>query len=188
MSILKHAVEALETSYLNHFMCASFDNAIRVEILLDIHKYFKYQSKIYNFSVKGDVHELYKELRTGHLNGARISSPVQAFYIIDALTLVSHSLMVELSNTYEGYEDIDSLIELLSHTLGDMLCMHGNKQELIDDPYYQKTLSASEWSEVLIDNPWFIVAVLFKYTGYNFVNQLYGHYEDIKPLLGSGGN
>lgn len=180
MVTVHQATQTLETLYFDEFKAAYLDKTEVPGTLLDLHKYFKYQTRIYTFSSVQRISQLYDDLRAGRISetglnvdGKLVSYPLM-FLTEMAQRLLSH-LRTECMVDGEYPLSTTSILEKLAGELSTLLTMHGYEQETISDEYYQSCIEASVWKTCIINNPWLMVAILIRFTGYQLIENLYAY-------------
>lgn len=177
------AVRHLESLYLDEFKSTCFDKENRREIILDLHSYFKYQVRVYTFSVENHIPKIYTDLRLGKISEEKKEETVDTSYPLNFLTELSQRLIISLQEECEEYTEPFDIMVTLSEELADILTLHGIEQDYIKDEYYSSTIDASEWKEILCVNPWLLVGILIKYTSYELIENMYTHRVQINEIL-----
>ena len=180
---LKTTVSVLNEIYLDEFKSKCKDSSSRIEQVLDLHKYFKYQVRPYTFTMS-NIPNTYNDLRTGRLNADSSNRDMtDVSFPLLFLTELSQRLLIELGETEEEYNvSVDDILKELSLELAAILTIHGNSQTYIDDKVYQKTIDREEWVNVLITNPWLLVGILIRYTSDDLTEAMYFVYSEAAEL------
>lgn len=188
MATVQRATELLEEIFFDEFKGSYLDREELPSLILDIHKFFKYQTRIYTFSSEERIKQLYDDLRAGRISeNGLIDDGKLASYPLLFLTELSQKLMsrmvqdeIELT---DGDDVILTLRKKMAIELGQHLTMHGSEQDIIKDDYYQSCLGSEKWVTAVMDNPWLFVAILIRFTGYILTENLYAYTVTGNELL-----
>lgn len=184
------AVKHLETIFLDEFKSACFDRPNRPELILDLHKYFKYQTRIYTFSVEDHIPRIYNELRQARISTEENKAGDDISYPLTFLTELSQRLIVLLATdavieTEDGliHMEPEIILDHIARETAQLMVLHGQEQTYIVDKYYQATITADTWVEILNVNPWLLVGILLRFTGYELTEALYVHRVNNAEML-----
>lgn len=185
MNRVMTATTMLEEIYLDEFKSACLDKEGRAELLLDLHKYFKFQNKVYTFTATAHINRIFNELLIGRISDNVTSDTLDVGYPLTVLTEISQMLIMRLSQV-EITEDAvptRTVVGELAQELAELMTMHGHKQEWITNDNYQSTIKSDEWKNILISNPWLMVGVLLRYTTFALTENIYNHWSENSDLL-----
>lgn len=176
MTSVIQAVRVIETIFLDEFKAACRDKITRPNMLLDLHKYFRYQTKIYTFSTVAHIPKIYNEIRLGKMCGELVGTTKDISYPLTFLTELTQRMVLELVGDSTELEDKatpDDVIHTLATELAETFCLHTEEQDYISDAFYQDSFEKDEWVNVLVANPWLLVGALIRYTSTELTDNLY---------------
>lgn len=182
MATVQTAVNHLESIFLDEFKSACQDRLTRPNIILDIHRYFKYQTRVYTFSNTAHLKSVYNDLRQCKISDTQEVSSEDISYPLMFLTQVSHRLLMALNDDELEIETSDPLEDIVEE-LSNLFCLHAQPQEYIEDSYYTATFSVNEWTKILQHNPWLLVGALIRYTSNELTQNLYLALAEAAELL-----
>lgn len=183
------AVRTLEELYLDEFKSSCRDKVSRPLVLLNLHQYFRYQTKIYTFTSVSHVGRIYNDLRLGRITDTPSDEVNDISYSLIFLTELAQRLIVHLANPVIDEEGVFStlspneIIRLLAQELSEVYTLHAYHQDYVKDEYYQSTFNPEEWTDILIKNPWLLVGCLIKMTSNELTEKLYLYFVEAKELL-----
>ena len=186
MVTLKDAIEALEVIYLDEFRAACKDKPTRPDTVLDLHRYFKYQVRVYTFSATQHVPRIYNDLRTGKISDGTITDTNDLSYPLLFLTELSQRLLIDVSSMYAEIDeriDVTQALRILSIQLAEILTAHTHTQDYIEDEHYQSSLDVDTWSAIFVSNPWLLVGTLLRFTSSDLIENLYVVYVENQELI-----
>lgn len=191
MITVSDAVKKLEIIIFDEFKSSFLDKEYYPDVILNVHKYFKYQTRIYTFSATERIGQLYNDLRLGNISELKNPDGKDASYPLLFLTEVAQRLLSDMM--YTGYDEEPNVVttptailELLSTELSALMTMHGYEQVYVKDDYYQACIEPDEWTKIIIANPWLLVGILIRFTGYELTDNLYAHLAIGKEILTGG--
>lgn len=190
MITVNDAVLHLERIFLDEFKSAILDKPTYPDIILNVHKYFKYQTRIYTFSSADRVKQLYDTLRVGNISDVKLVDGKDASYPLLFLTETAQKLLVALSvNGYADNPEVaispNDMLNILGTELATLMTMHGYEQPYVKDDYYQSCIDPTEWTNIIVSNPWMLIAILIGFTSYELTDNLYGHLGASDALKGA---
>ena len=176
MTSITQAIRAIETIYLDEFKAACRDKINRPYMLLDLHKYFRYQTRIYTFSTPAHIPKIYNDIRLAKMCGESTGATADISYPLTFLTELTHRMVFELVGESTELEDNvtpNDVLHALATELAETFCLHTKEQEYISDAFYQDSFKKEDWISVLVANPWLLTGALIKYTSTELTDNLY---------------